>query len=73
MFDKLFDKEYGIIIKEDSLIEATRLFNAYGIKGYRFVEINAGCDGGWFVGFTTNKLNFLRVVRHLNINAVTHC
>lgn len=72
MFNKMFEKEYGIIIKEDSLIEATRLFNTYGIKHYRFVEINAGCEGGWFVGFTTTKLNFLRVIGRLNIKAVTH-
>lgn len=72
-FDKLFEKEYGIIIKEESLIEATRLFNHYGVKNYRFVEINAGCENGsWFVGFSTNKWNFAKIIRQLNIQAVTH-
>lgn len=72
MFNKLFEKEYGIIVKEENLIKATRLFNALSIKDYRFVEISAGCKGAWFIGFTTNKMKFLTVVSRLNIEAITH-
>ena len=71
MFDKLLERDYGVIIKEENLVNAIRAFNALSIHRYRFVEINNGCDGGWFVEFTANKMKFYKFLCKVKTVMVT--
>ena len=71
MFDKLFEKVYGVIISEEHLIDAVRAFNTLGITRYRFVEISTGCNGGWFVEFTANKIKYYKFLCKVKTIMVT--